>query len=273
MPPAARRLIVNADDFGFARSVNEGILEAHRHGILRAASLLAVGPAFEHAVALAHATPTLDVGAHLALTGMPSALDGRPLPATLPQLIRALALGLPIYQELAAQIRRILAAGLHPSHLDTHKHAHLLPPVLEAVIRLAEEFQIPWIRRPFDFRWPDEPPPAFRQRLASALFALFRPAFDRRLRRSPCRTTDHFAGLRLTGRFGVAELVRLIHALPPGLTEFMCHPGFHGPDLDAAPTRLKQSRARELAALTSPRVFEALGAAGVELATFRAGAA
>ena len=270
MPPAARRLIVSADDFGFTRDVNLGILEAYHRGILRAAGLLAAGPAFEHAVELARATPSLDVGAHLALLGMPSALDGRPLPNTLRQLLGALALRrLPVYEELAAQMRRILAAGLCPSHLDTHKHTHLLPPVLDALIRLAKEFGVPWIRRPFDLPWPGAPSLPWRRRLACAATALLRPSFDRRLHRHRLRTTDHFAGLRLTGQFDAADLVRLIYALPPGLTELMCHPGFHGPELDAAPTRLKQSRARELAALTSPKVFEALTRAGVELTSFR----
>ena len=49
------------------------------------------------------------------------------------------------------QVRRIVDAGLSPTHLDTHKHTHLLPPVLEAVARISEEFRIPWVRRPFDF--------------------------------------------------------------------------------------------------------------------------
>ena len=56
------RLIVNADDFGFTRDVNEGIIEAHRHGILTATTLMANGDAFDDAVALARQTPSLDVG-------------------------------------------------------------------------------------------------------------------------------------------------------------------------------------------------------------------
>jgi len=62
-------LIVNADDFGFTRDVNEGIVHAHRQGILTASTLMATGPAFEHAVELARANPGLDVGVHLVLVG------------------------------------------------------------------------------------------------------------------------------------------------------------------------------------------------------------
>ena len=63
----ARRLVVNADDFGFTRDVNDGIIEAHRNGILTATTLMANGDAFEHAVRLAHENPTLDTGCHLVL--------------------------------------------------------------------------------------------------------------------------------------------------------------------------------------------------------------
>ena len=70
----------------------------------------------------------------------------------MPQLVAALAAGrIRVYDELAAQVRRIVDAGLRPTHLDTHKHTHLAPPVLDAVARLAEEFGIRWVRRPFDF--------------------------------------------------------------------------------------------------------------------------
>ena len=48
-----RRLVVNADDFGFTRDVNEGIVEAHSRGILTATTLMANGTAFGHAVELA----------------------------------------------------------------------------------------------------------------------------------------------------------------------------------------------------------------------------
>src|SRR5947208_1148267 len=136
-----KRLIVNADDFAFTRDVNQGIVEAHREGILTATTIMATGPAFDDAVRLAIENPTLDIGCHLVLVGEP------PFPSTVAKLVQAIALGrIKIYEELLAQIERILAAGIEPTHLDTHKHTHLLPPVLNAVARLSEEFKIPWVR-------------------------------------------------------------------------------------------------------------------------------
>ena len=70
------RLIVNADDFGFTRDVNEGIVAAHQRGILTATTLMANGMQFGHAADLALANPNLDVGCHLVLIGGKSLLRG-----------------------------------------------------------------------------------------------------------------------------------------------------------------------------------------------------
>ena len=250
---------MNADDFGFTRDVNAGIVEAHRNGILTATTLMANGDAFDDAVRLARETPSLDIGCHLVL------VQGPGLPQTIPQLVQAVALGrIPIYEELSKQVRRIVDAGLSPTHLDTHKHTHLLPPVLEAVARISEEFRIPWVRRPFDF--PLQPGGVgWKNRLMRLMSARFRSA----LARHHCRSTDWFAGFRITGRYRSGDLAELIRALPEGVTEFMCHPGRCGDDLRAARTRLKESREEELRALTAPEVRVALDQAGVKLSNFR----
>ncbi|MGA2592134.1 MAG: ChbG/HpnK family deacetylase [Bryobacteraceae bacterium] len=267
-----KRLVVNGDDFGFTPDVNRGIVAAHRPGILTAATLMANGDAFEDAVRLAKENPTLDAGCHLVLIGGRSLLPPyAALPASAPQLLRALAARrIQVYDELAAQVRKILSAGLEPTHLDTHKHTHLAPPVLDAVARIAEEFQIRWVRRPFDL-----PITALRggvpwlKRAASGGLGVLRGRFHRVLARHGCRTTDHFAGFQITGRFRTAELVQLIRELPEGVTELMCHPGYCGEDLRNASTRLKDSRQRELEALVAPETRAALDEAGVDLVNYR----
>jgi len=265
-----KKLVVNADDFGFTRDVNRGIVAAHREGILTATTLMATGAAFDDAVSLARSNPSLDVGCHLVLVG------AAPFPESVPQLIRAVALGrIRIYEELAAQVRRVIEAGLKPSHLDTHKHTHLLPPVLAAVARISEEYRIPWVRRPFDFpRQPSDSrrapgAPGFTQRAAGRAFGLVRGRFERVLTAHGCRSTDHFAGFQITGRFDASSLASLIRALPEGSTEFMCHPGFCTEELRAARTRLKESREQELRALTAPEARAALRDACVELVSYR----
>jgi len=260
-----RKVVVNADDFGFTRDVNRGIVEAHRQGILTATTLMASGAAFDDAVRLARENPTLDIGVHLVLVGEP------PFPATVAQLTRAVAFGrIRIYDELQAQVRRILDTGLEPTHLDTHKHTHLLPPVLEAVAQLSEEYKIPWVRRPFDFPLtPAGPGVTWAKRATNKSLSIVRGHFARVLARHGCRSTDYFAGFQITGHYAAVDLARLIRALPEGSTEFMCHPGICGDELRGARTRLKDSREQELRALTAPEVRAALTESGVELVSYR----
>jgi predicted glycoside hydrolase/deacetylase ChbG (UPF0249 family) len=248
----SRLLVVNADDFGFTRDVNDGIIESHRNGIVTSTSLMATGAAFDHAVGLALQIPTLDVGCHLTLVEGHSLLPPhRALPSSPHVLAAAIALGrIRVYDECAVQVRKILDAGLRVSHLDTHKHMHLLPAVAAAVVRISQEFRIPWVRRPL-------PGPVFG------------PALGMFLARRGCRMTDRFAGFRLTGKLDTPALVAFIRRLGAGTTELMCHPGYLGEDLSAARTRLKQSREREVEALTSPLTQQAVQEAGVRLVSFR----
>jgi chitin disaccharide deacetylase len=263
---SGKRLIVNADDFGFTPDVNEGIVHGYRHGILTSTTLMANGEAFEDAVRRAREAPVLDIGCHLVLIGGRSLVPPyAPLPANLAQLVRALtARTIQPYEEMRAQIRAIQGSGLEPTHLDTHKHTHLAPPVLDAVARLSKEFGIPWVRRPFDL-----PYAGMHRNWITRATSAARPFFHRALQRNGCRTTDHFVGFQLTGRLRTAELVRLLHALPEGLTEFMCHPGFCREPLQKAPTRLKESREVELRALTAPDVRAAIERQAIRLVSYR----
>jgi hopanoid biosynthesis associated protein HpnK len=266
-----KQLVVNADDFGFTPDVNEGIIQAHREGILTAATLMANGEAFDDAVALARENPSLDIGCHLVLVEGRSLVSGNSFPETPGALLAAIARRrIQVYRELRAQVERIIGAGIQPTHLDTHKHTHLVPPVLEAVARLAEEFGIGWVRRPFDFPLTaGHAAVPVLKRLTSTVLGFARPRFHRVLEAHHCRTTDHFAGFGITGRLRTPELVALVGALPDGSTELMCHPGRCGDVLRRARTRLKESRQDELEALTTPQVREAISHAGIELVNYR----
>jgi predicted glycoside hydrolase/deacetylase ChbG (UPF0249 family) len=247
-----RRLIVNADDLGFTRDVNDGIVEAHRNGILTSATLMANSGAFHHGVICAKENPRLGVGVHLVLVGERSLSNlGRALPEKPAGLVAAvLGGGLDVARELDLQMRRVVGAGIDPTHLDTHKHTHLMPQVAEAVGKISEKYGVRWVRRP----------------LAKPVFGAWS---TRILLRHGCRMADRFAGYELTGKLGEAELVRVIETLLEGTTEFMCHPGYCREELREARTRLKESREVELRALTSLAVREAVVRRGVELIGYR----
>jgi predicted glycoside hydrolase/deacetylase ChbG (UPF0249 family) len=253
-------LIVNADDFGFTRDVNAGIVEAHRHGVLTATTLMANGDAFDDAVRLARENPKLDIGCHLVLVQGRSVLSGQPYPERVGGVLGRLASHqLDPYLEFRAQIDKIRSAGIRPTHLDTHKHTHVVPLVFRAVVRLAHELGIPYVRLPLDETVP-----------FSAWGCALGKKFYRTLaRRYDVRMTDHFVGFRLTGSLTEESFARAIRKLPQGTTEFMCHPGFLGTELQSAATRLKESRVRELQALTSPRIRKLMAAESVRLGPFR----
>lgn len=268
----ARLLAVNADDFGFTHDVNAGIVEAHTKGILTSTTLMANGAAFEHAVRLAEEVPSLDIGVHLVLVGGESLLvPGRAFPNSVFELMRAVVLhDIRVYEELRAQMVRIVDAGLQPTHLDTHKHTHLFPPVLDAVVRLSEEFGVRWVRRPFDLPLTGSPAEVpWQKRVVSRMFGSVRGQFHRKLSRHGCRTTDWFAGFQITGRLQAEDVLHLLENLPEGSTEFMVHPGFCTAELRAARTRLKESREAELRALTDPRVVSAVQRLGIRLCGYR----
>jgi len=287
-----RRLIVNADDFGFTRGVNRAIVEAHTHGIVTSSTLMASGPAFDDAVQLAKQLPRLSVGCHVVL------IDGEPVldPVRLPTLTsrnsgsarfrnglkgfaaRALAGRLDpgeIEAETSAQIRKIQSAGINVSHLDSHKHTHLFPRVLRPMLRAAGACGIRAIRNPFGPRQPLRSAellarPSIWTRYAEVriLRALAGKFWDA-VRREGMETPDGTLGIVVTGTLD-EKLFRSIAAIiPEGTWEFVCHPGYNDADLERANTRLRGSREIELRVLTRPEVRELLSDCGISLISYR----
>ena len=276
---AARRLVVNADDFGLSAGVNRGILEAHAAGVVTSASLLVNTPGFAAAAAAARAAPRLGVGLHLNLTvGLPVSppdavpslcgRDGRL--RTLPRLVaHALAgrlVAREVERECTAQIARASSAGMRLTHLDGHEHAHVLPGVWRPAVAAAQSAGIEVVRVPLEpvstIAW--RPLAAVAQVLVSAAYRL--ATGDGAVPRH----AGHFRGFALTGRRDFAErLLALLDRLEPGVTELMVHPGY--PDAELAQwARYATGRERELAALLSPEVRARLHREDVELVDFGA---
>src|SRR4051812_8713621 len=221
-----KRLIVNADDYGMSQDINCGIIEAHRRGIVSSASLMATGDAYEHALLLAANVNTLDLGAHIVLTGGWSCVDPHtPLPTTPTELLREIIGGrFDVGREIRSQLQKMKASGITPSHINTHKGVHLFPPVMKALANCAAEFGIKWIRLPIDLGWRTSSI-SLKRRLVDGVFSSGAGWLRRCITREGCSTTDHFVGLYMIGTFSPADLVRLFAWLSAGTTELMCHPG------------------------------------------------
>lgn len=285
-------LIVNADDFGISPGVNEGIIEAHRRGIVRSATLLANSGQFEDAVAKARQHPDLGIGCHLSLIGGPAlaareliptlANEAGELPRSWGEFLMKLRRGIPHAQlviEFQAQIHRLRASGLSVTHVDSHKHVHVLPPVREAAIEAARRFGIKAIRNPFDSlnlsyllgggrTWGA--PSTSSQFILSTGIRLFSPAFRRAIRRAGMWSPHHFFGVAFTGGLHTVLLQSIIRRLPEGVSELMCHPGYFDKALGQERTRLKQQRERELRALTDAQLLPALRESRIELVNYQA---
>jgi predicted glycoside hydrolase/deacetylase ChbG (UPF0249 family) len=263
-------LIINADDFGLTPGINRSIIELHQAGVLTSATLMATGPAFEHAVAVARANPALGIGCHIVFTDGTPASPPEKIPTLIgpdrknfrPSLIsflRALLLGQireeDIAREAYAQITRLQQAGINITHVDTHKHTHLFPATTRPLLKALEGSRISAIRNPFE--------PAFTQQLAHAdlkrrlqisLLNRLQSSFDRhpQIRNRQVLTTQGTVGVSATGNLNATTLAQILNALPPeGTYELVCHPGFNDPDLDRVTTRLRAHREMEMQALLS----------------------
>lgn len=281
------KLIVNADDFGLTRGVNEGILQAHQKGILTSATLMANGEAFEDAIARAKEAPGLGVGCHVVLVGgqaisppdeIPTlaAPDGA-LPDSLPALMAQLTFrgvrSRDLEREIRAQILKIRRAGIEPTHLDTHKHAHVHPKVMAALGRVARELGILRVRKPSEClrdSWRAVPGTSRSWRALSRAAAVraAHPCFRFFAHKYRLRFPDRFLGLGMTGELGTAALSCLISTLREGRTEIMVHPGICDADLARTASRLQTQRKLELDALVSLDARQAVKSRGALLISY-----
>lgn len=270
-----KRLIVTADDVGLHPGMTRGALAAHDGGIVTAVSVSPNGRDFEPAVELLRDRPRLDVGAHLTLVGerplsdpagIPSLVgpDGR-LHSKYPAFAARHALGrirrADLETELRAQVERLLATGLRVVHLNSHQHLHLLPRVLDVVLELAREHEIPVVRI------PNEPAAGLSARglQLQALNALGRRARGRVLASN--RAPDRTVGVLAAGHLTAAALRRALDQVE-GLTELVCHPGLGGSEL-AREYDWGYGWDEETAALRDPALPSLLLEKGISLTAFR----
>lgn len=264
------RLILNADDFGLTRGINRAIGELHIARVLTSTTLMANGPAFDDAVEVAHAHPTLGVGCHIVLTdgtpvsppdAIPSLLgpDGKNFRTSLAGFVGACFFGRikqnEVAREAQAQIEKLQRAGIYITHLDTHKHTHLFPSIASTLLQVAERCGIPAIRNPYEPGWSLGLKHGSRaRRIAVRLIGRLRPSFEAHaeIRAGRVMTTDGTVAISATGELNGTTLGEILRALPSsGTYELCCHPGYNDGDLYCVRTRLREHREIERKALLS----------------------
>jgi predicted glycoside hydrolase/deacetylase ChbG (UPF0249 family) len=173
-----------------------------------------------------------------------------------------------IETEVTAQIQKLQAAGIQVSHLDSHKHTHMFPVVLKGMLRAAKNCGIRALRNPFE-------PLVFatvrhwKRQFQLRLMRRFRASFQAALAEAGVVTPDGCVGIAATGGLTQETFESLIQNLPDGTWEFVSHPGYNDAELDKVQTRLRESRDKELAILTSAATREALERQGIQLTSFR----
>jgi predicted glycoside hydrolase/deacetylase ChbG (UPF0249 family) len=287
-----KQLIVNADDFGLTENVNRGILDAHREGIVTSTTLLANGRAFEAAAAASKRFHRLGIGVHLNLTEGKPVADATKIPTLVDRggrlympparLWAGISTGQvslsDIEAELRAQVARVFHAGIRPTHLDGHKHIHVLPRVSEVVIRLAREFRIPAVRSPLEHN-PHASSPlhdglhsrisTVKQYLVSRAVSKLARSFREKLAEAGLVSPANFYGLGQTGFLDASTIRQILKNLTPGTSELMCHPGYHDFNLERTGTRLLTQREIEIQGLTAVSVKNLVISGGIQLWNYK----
>jgi predicted glycoside hydrolase/deacetylase ChbG (UPF0249 family) len=264
-----KRLIINADDYGLTPGVNQAIAELHQAGALTSATLMANAKHFAEAAEYAARTPAPGVGCHIVLVdGAPVSEihDVRSLVANAAQaddslhrkpgtFLRDLYLGrirpAEVEREATAQIHKLQQAGVHVTHVDTHKHLHCFPAVLRPVLRAARACGIRAIRNPYEPEWSLQATTgaALLRRLEVKAVGTQRETFLREVARAGLQTTDGALAVLATGSMTAEGLAAILNAMPDGTWELVCHPAYNDAALQQVRTRLTASREVELHAL------------------------
>jgi hopanoid biosynthesis associated protein HpnK len=287
-----KRLIVAADDFGLTEGVNQAIATAYRNGILTTASVIVNGRAFELAVGIVKNNPGLDVGLHLNLTEGLSTADPTGIPSLAnlsgflydhplklaAALFRGRVRSADLETEIRTQIEKTIGSGLEITHIDGHKHVHVIPQVFQAICHAAPDYGIQAIRSTVE-RTPRLGSLLFRNRqtwpqilkqYAFAKAATAACVFSRRGQREQVLITPtRFYGISQTGFLDLETFSDVLHDLNGGIAEIMCHPGYLDDDLKSTPTRLRFQRERELEMLTGREVRDLIKRLGIALVSYK----
>jgi hopanoid biosynthesis associated protein HpnK len=272
-PDSVRRLIVNADDFGRSRSINEAVIRAHREGILTSASLMVNEPAFDEAVKLAKENPELGVGLHLTLLVGRSALSlekipglvnargefsNSPVGAGMNYFFRR-SLHEQLRAEIHAQFEKFCATGLPLDHVNGHLHFHLHPTIFKILMEDSEKFQIRHLRLTRDClaRSRRMTKGKFFTRVThAAIFKMLSSRARKPLQQRGIKHAQITFGLLQDSRVDEDYILKLLPELPPGDSELYSHPSL-------------DEFKNEFDALVSPRVKEQIKKIGIELIRYQ----
>lgn len=219
-----RALVLHVDDLGATLGANLAFLELAERGLVTCGSVMVPGPWFPHLADAVARKPSLDVGVHLTLTSEWEGYRWEPI-STCSRAsglvdddgyfwrdvegVRRHLVPEAAEAELRAQVERAIAAGIRPTHVDAHMAAAMLPELLDAHVRIGEEYGL-WPVLPRSITWA--PDGARYREVVADLDAAGRPVADH------CRGTFAVPAEELAGRWQA-----MIAGLPLGVTHVALH--------------------------------------------------
>lgn len=228
-PADSKLLIIHADDLAVAHSVDAASFAALDKGGVTSASIMVPCPWLNEVAAYAKDHPDTDFGLHLTLTSewklyrwgpveakdkVASLLDpsGYLWPETAPAVQNLKAEE--AEREIRAQVERAIAAGIHPTHLDSHMGVLFArPDLFAAYVKVAHDYRLPFLA----VKVTDE-----RAKLLS-LLSEKDPIVDSIVMANPTVRADRWKEF-----YGNA-----IKNLKPGLSEMIVHLGHDDAELQA----------------------------------------
>jgi predicted glycoside hydrolase/deacetylase ChbG (UPF0249 family) len=236
------------------------------------------GKAFADAVRIARENPGLGVGIHISLVGercvAPAeklrgfAAKNGSLPRSYGVFIQSFLLQrfsiAKVRTEIEAQVSKVLAAGITPTHIDSHQHLHMLPGIFEVVLAAAQSIGIKTVRIPLEQHSRSA---SLARRLQIRILSLFCKHNAKMLAWSEGRFANHFHGLGNSGNMTESKLLSTLDRLKPGINEIMMHPGLRDSET-AARYAWNYRWDEECAALMAPKVRKRIEESGIRLANF-----
>ena len=296
----ARRLVVNADDAGVDAARDAAMLDAFDRGIVTSASVVANGPMAEAFVKAALSRPALGLGLHLNLTeGAP--LGGRSFTlagaagrfpgdkkAVWKRAVDGHVDPQEVERETVAQWRRLAQFGATIDHVDGHNHVHVLPGILDGMLKALEFLKASvHVRLPAEEDPPPDAPPVVQPQVPLGTVVLSRHRVRqaqaghggiasvgahadaaRGAIHAPLWSASGFAGLALAVDPGLFLLGASVKSGRGDVLELMVHPGRSAASTSGFSADVRRAKERDLLCLPAAR--DAVAAAGFELSTFAA---
>ena len=272
-----KKLIVNADDYGRTKNVSNGIRQAHSEGIVSTTTVMMNLPGASEAVQLAKVeTPALGLGVHLNLTfGEPLSPESKVTSSTDTQggfrskdfyfYHSDKITSNDVEYEWRMQIEALLNCGIVPDHLDSHHHIAMASPELWSLsLRLAKEYGC-GVRLPNPTDIPDE---VLRNAFPIDTTDFVRHQAPAALDEAGIPYPDHFISSFYGAGVSLDHLMSILHSLPEGISELMCHPGFVDEKL-CATSGYAKPRQKEYEILIDPKIGQSIRKSGIVLTTFQ----